>query len=74
MPQFREPTVFDVFEKDGRYLGRVAAPAAFSSLASRDGRIRTGDPLNPIIINPGIPSHAMRRKCYKLSYLVLPAT
>ena len=31
MPQFREPTVFDVFEKDGRYLGRVAAPAAFST-------------------------------------------
>lgn len=31
MPQFREPTVFDVFEKDGRYLGRVAAPTAFST-------------------------------------------
>ena len=31
VPQFREPTVFDVFEKDGRYLGRVAAPAAFST-------------------------------------------
>ncbi len=31
VPQFREPTVFDVFEQDGRYLGRVAAPAAFST-------------------------------------------
>lgn len=31
VPQFREPTVFDVFEKDGRYLGRVAAPTAFST-------------------------------------------
>jgi hypothetical protein len=30
VPQFREPIVFDVFEPDGRYLGRVAAPAAFS--------------------------------------------
>jgi hypothetical protein len=30
LPQFREPIVFDVFEHDGRYLGRVAAPAAFS--------------------------------------------
>jgi len=29
-PQFREPTVFDVFEEDGRYLGRVSAPPGFS--------------------------------------------
>jgi hypothetical protein len=26
VPQFREPAVFDVFEADGRYLGRVSAP------------------------------------------------
>lgn len=31
VPRFREPVVFDVFEKDGRYLGRVDAPAAFST-------------------------------------------
>jgi hypothetical protein len=30
-PQFREPVVFDVFEKDGRYLGRVRAPTRFST-------------------------------------------
>ncbi len=29
-PRFREPTVFDVFELDGRYLGRVSAPTEFS--------------------------------------------
>jgi SMI1 / KNR4 family (SUKH-1)/6-bladed beta-propeller len=29
-PSFLEPTVFDVFEPDGRYLGPVNAPAAFS--------------------------------------------
>lgn len=26
-PRFREPVVFDLFESDGRYLGRVLAPA-----------------------------------------------
>jgi hypothetical protein len=26
VPRFREPTVFDVFEDDGRYLGQVVAP------------------------------------------------
>ncbi|UCG86116.1 MAG: hypothetical protein JSW71_19770 [Gemmatimonadota bacterium] len=30
-PRFREPVVFDVFDKDGRYLGRVTAPARFST-------------------------------------------
>jgi hypothetical protein len=29
-PRFREPTVFEVFESDGRYLGRVRAPEGFS--------------------------------------------
>jgi hypothetical protein len=29
-PQFREPVVFDVFEKDGRYQGQATAPAHFS--------------------------------------------
>jgi hypothetical protein len=28
--RFREPVVFDVFEPDGRYLGRVDAPEGFS--------------------------------------------
>lgn len=31
VPRFREPIRFDVFEKDGRYLGRVEAPVAFST-------------------------------------------
>lgn len=29
-PTFREPVVFDVFEGDGRYLGRVPTPEGFS--------------------------------------------
>lgn len=29
IPEFREPVVFDVFEADGRYLGRVEAPEGF---------------------------------------------
>jgi hypothetical protein len=28
--RFREPVVFDVFEADGRYIGRVETPAGFS--------------------------------------------
>jgi hypothetical protein len=30
-PRFREPIVFDVFEEDGRYLGRVSCPIGFST-------------------------------------------
>jgi hypothetical protein len=30
-PRFAEPVVFDVFERDGRYLGRVRAPMEFST-------------------------------------------
>ena len=42
--QFREPVVFDVFEKDGRYLGRVASPARFSTRPRpifRGGHVRS---------------------------------
>jgi len=31
LPTFSEPVVFDVFEDDGRYLGRVEAPEGFST-------------------------------------------
>ncbi len=31
LPQFREVTTFDVFEQDGRYLGRITAPVGFST-------------------------------------------
>ncbi len=30
-PRFREPVAFDVFEQDGRYLGRVTAPERFAT-------------------------------------------
>jgi hypothetical protein len=30
-PRFREPVVFDVFEIDGRYLGRVSTPPRFGT-------------------------------------------
>ncbi len=41
-------------------------------LPSRDGRIRTGDPLNPILSNPGIGTDAMRRKCLCISGFPAP--
>lgn len=31
IPRIQEPVVFDVFESDGRYLGRVTAPEGFST-------------------------------------------
>lgn len=31
IPEFREPVAYDVFEPDGRYLGRVQAPEGFQT-------------------------------------------
>jgi len=38
-PKWREPTVFDVFEPDGRYLGRVAVPQKVNFKAMRGNEV-----------------------------------
>jgi hypothetical protein len=38
-PKFREPTVYDVFEPSGEYLGRVAAPPKSRVMAMRGDHI-----------------------------------
>ena len=39
LPQWREPAVYDVFEPDGRYIGRVSRPTAVTMLRMTRDRV-----------------------------------